>query len=569
MKRFLQITCVTFISLSTHTTTQALAQELDANGQKLKSLFETLIDNQSRISEGSSISVNFEGDISVEQAGDYYAVTLPFLSLDYPDGSSMDIGLIGINAAQHDSPDKWKMTFALPAQMNYRDADAQTLFTVDIGAQRSSGVWSESLGYFSKLDANFENIVFENVRDGFTLNLPAARAVYDLDEDENKKWSGPIYFNLNDITANAPEVEGNAIEIGALDLNMELFKYDPAALQSYRTKLEEALLNQQSVIEGEQTVANSQQASELFTALIDLLGDGFTSEYQISNFKIKGSPSADDFNSMSFDNAHFGMDAIGFTRDNVDLNMRLGFDNFVISPELEAMAALAPSNVNLDLSLANIPFSDITELGMNTFESGAINPGMAAMSLAFKLPAILSQAETTLLIEDNYYGNEMYHVDLDGAVKTDLTAAHSATADIKAQVRGMDAVIAYLSDQAGQADAPVQQLQQTIATLTMLKGLAAAGVNDAGDPTHNFDVALNKEGKIFLNGQDMTMMMGLLGGMAGPAATGGAVPEQTPRGDQASPEQSEPSTFVDPATPPEVESPQPADPEYPPEAIAD
>lgn len=192
MKRFLQIICVTLISLSLLTETQALAEELDANGQQLKSLFETLIENQNKASKKSGVKVNFDGDISVEQTGEYYAVTLPFLSLDYNDGSSMNIGLIGINAAPHDSPDKWKMTFALPAQMNFQDSDDQTLFTVDIGAQRSSGVWSESLGYFSKLDANFENIAFENVRDGFTLSLPAARAVYDLDEDENKKWSGPL-----------------------------------------------------------------------------------------------------------------------------------------------------------------------------------------------------------------------------------------------------------------------------------------------------------------------------------------------------------------------------------------
>lgn len=556
MKRFLQITCVTIFSLSPYTTTQALAQELDANGQKLKSLFQTLIDNQSRAVEQSGVNVNFEGDISVEKAGAYYAVTLPFLSLDYADGSSMDIGLIGINAAPHDTPDKWKMTFALPAQMNYRDADKQTLFTVDIGAQRSSGVWSESLGYFSKLDANFENVAFENVRDGFLLSLPAARAVYDLDEDENKKWSGPIYFNLNDISVNAPEVEGNALEIGALNLNMELFKYDPSALQSYRTKLEQILLSQQNADENQQPVVDNQQASELFTSLIELLGDGFTSEYQISGFKIKGGPDTENYNSLSIDNAHFGMDAIGFTRDNVDLNMRFGYDNFTIDPALEAMANLAPTNVNFDISLANIPFSDITELGINTFESGAVNPGIAAMSLAFKLPAILSKAETTLLIEDNYYGNDLYHVDLDGAVKTDLTAVHTATADIKAKVRGIDTVIAYLSDQAAQPNAPTEQLQKTIATLTMLKGLAATGVNDAGDPIHNFDIILNKEGKIFLNGQDMTMMMSLLGGMAGPAPT-------------APPTDSEADMLVNPAAPPEVESPQPADPMYPPPQSAD
>lgn len=537
MKRFLQITCVTLMSLSPLTTTQALAQELDANGKKLKSLFQTLIDNQTRAVEKSGVNVNFDGDISVEQAGEYYAVTLPFLSLDYNDGSSMEIGLIGINAAPHEGDDQWKMTFALPAQMNFLDADDQTLFTVDIGAQRSSGVWSESLGYFSKLDANFENVTFENTRDGFTLSLPSARAVYDLDEDENKKWSGPIYFTFNDITAKAPEVEGNAIEIGALNLNMELFKYDPAALQDYRTKLEKILMTQQK--EGEKPVANTQQASDLFTSLIALLGNGFTSEYQISDFKIKGSPTDEDFNSLSFDSAHFGLDAIGFTKDKVDLNMRFGYDNFILSPELEDIAALAPSNVNLDLSLANIPFNEITELGMNTLESGAASPGMAAMSLAFKLPAILSKAETTLLIEDNYYGNEMYHVDLDGAIKTDLTAVHTATADVKAKVRGIDAVIGYLANQAQKPDAPTQKLQQTIATLTMLKGMGAAGENDAGKPTHDFDVILDKNGKIFLNGQDMTAMMGLLGGMAGPAAPSGG----------AAPQQAAPETLVNPATP--------------------
>ncbi|MAE52028.1 MAG: hypothetical protein CMH27_09470 [Micavibrio sp.] len=532
MKRFLGLACLTVLFLPAFGAS-AMAQDLDADGKKLKSMFQALVQEPNTTPANNDVQINFDGDVSVEKAGQYYAITLPFMSINYKDGSHFDIGLIGVNAAPHSVEGQWKMTFALPADMTFKDNGGGELFTVNIGAQRSSGVWSEALGYFSKLDANFETITLNNPSNGFTMTIPNARAVYDLDRDQASKWSGPIYFSFNDITAIADNVEGNVLEIGALNLNMELFQYDPAAMQTYRTQLQDFI----ALKNADEPVSDSQIVSNLINSFISILGDGFTSEYQVNDLMIKGPPQSASTNLIKLDNAHAGIDVTGFTTDKVNLSLRLGYDNFTLDPMPETLPALAPNNVNIDLTVTDIPFQDLIDMSKNTLDSSLGSPNMAnmaAMSLAFRLPALLSKANTALLIDDNYYGNDMYHVNLDGKVTTDLTAANSATADIKATVRGLDRVITFLSEQTQQGN-DTARTQQMLATLAVLKGLGANGTNDQGETTHNYDLVMSKDGKILLNGQDISLITSMLGGLSPAAAAPSPEAANTRTKDQSAP----------------------------------
>lgn len=527
MRRFLQISLLSSTLLLGADLASARAQEmqaLDERGQALLTLFEDVVKNQQSQPLANGTTAKFEGNVSVEKVDDYYAVTLPFISLHYPDGDVFEIGLIAINAAAHQDPDQWKMTFALPTPMNYVSKGKET-FQVAIGGQRSSGVWNGKLGYFSKLDANFENINIDDKVKGALINIPSVRVVYDLDSDTDGRWSGPLYFTFNDINATSPTEGGEIFRLGALNMNMEIFKYDPAALGAYRSALNDmAVLPGPNTNNAEQETTPSAPNSPLdddklgtmIQSLVALLGDGFTSEFQLADFTMTNYAEDAAFKTLRMADANFGIDMTGFLAKSALINMRTGYNGLTLEPFPQDIPALAPANLNLDIVLEKIPFEEIIALGRSTMESSIANPnmsGLGTLSLAMSLPAILSKAGTSLLLENNYVGNDMYHIDLKGKVITDVEATNSATADITAQFRGMDDITQYLTTQmkTNPEAANVGTMQQALMGLTVLKGFAKAGVNDDGAPVHIFNIVMNPQGQILLNGNDMSMLAGMMG----------------------------------------------------------
>lgn len=516
MKRFLQFSAVVLLSCTA--LTPAMAQELDADGQKLKTMFETIIESQKKNQFSQFSTLAFDGDVHVEKSGKYYAVTLPYMTLNYNDGAKFEIGMVAINAAPHDAPDQWKMTFALPTPMTLTDENGEKASQINIGAQRASGVWNDTLGYFSKLDANYESIVMSDPDNSYTFTMPSVQAVYDLESDNNGKWSGPVYFTFNDINLNIPEEGGEILRVGGINLNMEMFKYDPVHMKDYQNKIEQLMLLQEGG-ENAQSAADVANVSGLLDSFVGMIGNGFTSQYQIKDVTMRGGKSEQKFDTLKIAEAGFGLDLTGFLDNKVALDMRMGYQGFDMQPPPAGVSEVSPKNLNLDISLQNIPFSEISQMAKESAQAAVENPEMAqmaGMSTLFKLPALLSQAGTTLVLKDNHFGNDTYHVQIDGNVLTDMEAVNSATADVTGSIKGLDRLTQILTTEMQSAPAGPNTgfIQQIIMGLTMAKGMGEIGTNANGEAVHLYKIIMGKDGKIFLNGQDMSMFMGAATGMA-------------------------------------------------------
>lgn len=533
--RHIYLTALSALALLVFIAPTASAQELDANGQKLKTAFQSMIDDfKTQYSAPDGMSIRTDGAVNVEKAEKYYAITLPFITIAHSDGSKFELGMIGINAAPHDVAGQWKMTYALPAQMRALDADGQEALTVEIGGQRSSGVWDENLKYFAKLDSNFQSITTTSPATGAVFKAGSARIVYDLVMDAQGLWSGPTYMTLQDVSGSSPLVAGDFLNIKKIGVNSEMFQYNPAIVDDYMKKIEAIAAPDPTT--GEIPVLTPAQGKELATMFLHLLGDGFTSQYSMEGFSLKTTENVPTPFTVTMDKAALGFDITGLKAQDAVMKLRLGYDNLAGLPAQAGLPELIPSQVNLDLALTKIPVGDLIELASNTFASTAGTTqmgGMAAMSMAFKLPAILAKSGTTLNIDRNFYGNALYHVDLNGKVVSNLTAAHSATADVNAKIRGLDAVMNVLGQQATDPQAPnYQTIQQALASLTILRGFGKPGTDEKGATLHTYDIKLDEKGQFLINGQDMSMLMGMMNGGAGAGAKGGAgaapVPQAMP-----------------------------------------
>ncbi len=487
----------------------------DANADKLKTIFESLLANQKASLAGSGMNLNYTGEISVENAGKYYAVTLPDMDVQYPDGSRLDIGMIAVNASVHQEPGQWKMTLAMPTPMVFFDAAGQESSRLNIGGQSAAGIWNEDLKNFSKLDANYENLTYTSAGNAVSAVIQKLRAVYDLDQVSPGKWSGPVYFNLDNV-AISNAVQKDVVTAGQVSLNVETYEFDQNKFAQYQKDITAYLQKSET----NPASVTPTEAQALYNNLIAAMGDGFTSQYQLTDLAIKGEAGSG-VNAIQVGQASIGMDVTGFLKDDVTLGLRVAYDQAKIDPAGVGINRLMPATMNLDWSFENIPFKAVSEAVSNSLQGGGDAMQMGAMSLMFRLPAILSQAATTLAIENNKLHSDLYKVDINGKAVADVKAVNSATADLVMTFKGMDAVLGVLNEEQGKLgaapDPEMGDYSQVIMGLTMLKGLGEVAMGPDGQPVYKYHFIMNPQGQMLLNGNDLMTQFGMGAPAAAPA----------------------------------------------------
>ena len=208
------------------------AATIDAAGAAhLKTVFTNLLtDKAKRItSQGSKLVM--DGDVMVEPASGYYAVTLPHLSVVSADNSRFDIGMISVNVIPDDKPDQWKMSLALPTPLTWRDAQGAEKVKVEIGKQNFAGIWNEKLQNFTKLKAEYRDIKVNTPDKQFLGAATGLTLIYDLNQGSDGHWSGPINYAANGVVL--AMADGTAVSIGKLEAASSVQGYAFDAVNGY------------------------------------------------------------------------------------------------------------------------------------------------------------------------------------------------------------------------------------------------------------------------------------------------------------------------------------------------
>lgn len=502
--RIVFLTCFVFLitSISAHA-----ADINDAGAAKLKTLFETIIDEQTRLAGiDAGFEIQKQGNVIVEQEKSYYAVTLPHIRVKYADNTMFEFGIISINVAPHKDEGQWKMTLALPTPMGLYDSNGDALFHLSVAGQKAAGIFHEDVRQFSKLDMQLNNITvkdFKNPNVVFTIGDVIMRV--DTDEDSNGRWSGPGYAQLKNLHVSDRQ-DTQAIKIGGLTASFAMDQYDPAAGTRYQERIlvlqENEGLNLEKMSEADM--------KEIGDALLDLFTtgmNGFDGSYVLNNLHVTMPDKIKEGNdpvTIKVEEGAFSMDMGGFLDGKIEIGLGVNYSGFHASNIDAKKADFLPSTSKIDFRLKNVPFRELLQIGQNTLTNAngsaeqAMQMGM--LSMAIKVPAILSQAGTVLEFKDNHIGNDLFHIDLNGDVRADLTAANSAVANAQMRFKGLDALLSRVQDI--MADDPnakdIIQTQGIKNNLSWLKNLGRIE-NDL----YIFDLIMDAQGQVLLNGQDV------------------------------------------------------------------
>ncbi|MGZ9097234.1 MAG: hypothetical protein ACXW30_02930 [Micavibrio sp.] len=493
-----------------------------AGAAHLKTLFTGFITNQKASAKTQGQELRAEGDVLVEPAGRYYAITLPHLSVVEKDGSYTDIGILAMNAMPGEKPGEWKMTVAVPTPIMGYDAEKKPVLRIDIGKQSFTGLWNESVGNFTKLDARYEDITALQSAEGMTLKIPKASVLYDLTPSiTGKTWSGPVQYLMENISLTKDGDPGQS-RIGKIAIDMMVYDYSPDEVRSYQDKINAMAESMSAAPDAE---ISAEQAKGLYNLIFDFIStvwDGFDSTVTISDLElsrpaIPGSPAG----KIVLKKAGFGFNAKGFRSNNVALRLTTQYEGLSLVPAPAGFEEATPSRLNMEISIDKLPYKELVAMGRQTLQTASDQPDgnkVAGMQAAELIPQLLTQAGTYLKISKSFFGNSTYNVQMDGQMNANLKAVMGADGKARLEVFGLDQLVGMLKTRLKDpALTPEQKqsLQGTLVTLTVLQLSGQQGKNAEGQPVRSYDLELTNEGKIMVNGADLSAIQGLAGAASG------------------------------------------------------
>lgn len=479
---------------------------------RLKTLFESVLNTQKAEAQARGSTLVLEGDIQIENAGHYYAVTLPHASLKHKDGSTMEIGMIAVNASPQQAKGVWKMTIALPTPFILKDKTGTPLMSVNIGGQNVTGTWNEAVEYFTQLNASYTDVTAEDMAKTFSLKLPMLSVKSDLKETTPGKWSGPMEAHLQKLDLTIPQ-QKTKISLESATAHFDLLSYDPLLIKAKRTELA-ALRDHasQPATDGQPLPAPSpEHMSAVGQLIFDLLtksGEGFKTTYALKNLEIIApQPGQEAMGKFGLEKGLLSIETSGFSSDKVSLNIGLDYDGLDPRPLNEQFQNLLAKEAHISWALKNVPLQQLAATLTNAFSGMAQgSPAMTQMTAAglmFKIPAILSQAQTSLVVEKNFMMNDLYRTELNGQMLADITAATGFTSDFVLGVYGLDNLIIALENAAANPNTMYRKnIQGWAANLKYFKGFGVKQKDDQATPLYRYHFQMTPQGQMLLNEKD-------------------------------------------------------------------
>ncbi len=425
--------------------TMPVQAAIDAKGAAhLKTVFTQYLEDRKAAMKASKRELHTEGPLTVEPAGNYYAITMPHVSLINADGTSTDVGIFAINALPGDKPNEWKLTLASPTPITGYGLDKQPRFRLTLGGQTFNGIWNETIQNFTKLDAQYLNIVIDQIEDGIVLKVPKTTIIYNLTPSGGgKTWSGPLKYEMTDIQA-LRRGETTPSRVGRVTMNMNVRDFDPAQGLIYQKKIA-------GLASGKVT---TEQLPGIYAAFFDFIGSswsGFDSKISVDNIALARPASpTNKAGILNVKQATLNFDMNGFRTGAVTTHMNAAYNGLSVTPPEPGFSDTIPDHFRFDLVADKIPLKDLSALATKNILPETATPEArraAGMDLAKMIPQLLTQAGTTIKVTDSSFGAATYNVLMNGLLNADVKSVMGAQGKMRLEAKGVDELVKILQKQ--------------------------------------------------------------------------------------------------------------------------
>lgn len=495
----------------------AAARINEAGTARLKTMFTDLLATLTETAAANGTALVAEGEIMVEPSDFYYAVTLPHLTVRQRDGAYTEIGMLAFNVMPGDSAGLWKMTVAVPTPVVHYDRGGVRTATLNVGSQNFAGIWHEKFRNFTKANARYKDIEMILHQEDVRISVPDTKLKIDLAQDQSGLWSGPTELIVTGLQGKSVK-SGATLGIGEIRLDSRVHEYSLEAALAYQEQLS-ALT--ESYEAGDRPSASGTHVLGLYNMVFGYIGNGFDG-FDLSlalkdltmtrpPLSVPGAPPG----SINIGKAGGGFSMGGLRKGLVTIGLKMNYDSFTLKPEnAGSLQDLAPAGVNFDLQVNNLPYKEIVDLGRGSIQTAMQDAPQAAkfagLQAIMVLPQLLTQAQTNLAVNDTRFGNAHYDVKTSGVVTADLKAVAGATGSMRTEIRGLEKLVGMLGDAAKNEeldDEQAQKIKETLSMLTIMQMVGQMGKNTAGQDIRSYNLELNQQGQMLLNGADIKALM--------------------------------------------------------------
>ena len=162
----------------------------------------------------------------------------------------------------------------------------------------------------------------------------------------------------------------------------------------------------------------------------------------------------------------------------------------------DGLTRLVPTESRLRLALVDVPNEELAQVfGEVLAGADQVDPGLAMMMAAGDIQQALSVAGTTLEIGPIRLASPIASIDLEGALRPEISSPYSVAGEIDMVTTGLDALIAELQRTGGD--------QNAIQMLTLLQTLGAQAPEADGRSVRTYAFRLDPAGTLLLNGSDI------------------------------------------------------------------
>ena len=438
------------------------------------------------------------GEITVNEIGGAYHVIIPNVTLD--PGQAFEAQSMGIFSlgdvsiiAKPLADDRYHVDVTIPNRMSFREPGGDVAALITIGKQRFEGVWVPAFETFIEADAAYQDIWLTVPGSQPMMTLAALTMRVAMEEIAPGSWSGPSVSKFSQLRFEVPE-SGERFSIGEFEVRAYV---DAMRLGDWSRFIREIT----GTIEQLQAQAGAAQLDPM--ALLALLTDmprlfsGVWSDMTISNLTAQDADGARVFN-MDRMAMYFGVN--GVDQDRAGAQFRYEHSGLDVAALEGVTKRVVPSDVMIEIEAVDLPTQALWEGIIEVIKSSAeMPPGLIQMMLLQRVTDAVFAASSGL------------NITCTGGIKADGESIHGVTGQFDATVRGLDTMIAEMSN------APEDENAMQIAgALSMMQALGATELDQDGVSVRRYLLTIGADGQVLLNGNDLQAMLGPM--MGQPAA---------------------------------------------------
>jgi hypothetical protein len=466
----------------------------------------------------AGFGLSAEGEVGVEPAGSYYAVTLPHIKFDIamppsqslPNGEKLmlDFGMSALNMVPTDVKGQYIFAQSLPTPWRLYNGDKE-IYRIEIGEQKTNGIQDIEMSLTTRLDAEYKNISIISSASNTTIaHIDSITAKGGYDEKTPGFYSGRLPIEINGLKLmmnDKPLVTIKKIKAysGYTDLSRENATKCMGQMQRVNKQIT-------SYLQTEQIVTPKVIAGYLDNVLAcaGIIADGMEGGLVIEGVNV-GPELAGiiGVQNILLGSLYTQSQFTGITQDKMGLSLKFGMQNMDMQPWPESFSKYSPRTIHADIGLDNIPHSKLHEilrgvLAMYSEDAAQVtsNPAMVLMPILARLPQLLNEAQSGIVANDIRIAGNGYQALLKGRLQSDISAIYGFSGKANLTFYNMDKFMAGITAEAQDPNNPnAMGMMPMVAPVTMLHKLG----KDDGQGNRVFELELTPEGQTTLNGESL------------------------------------------------------------------